>query len=150
MSEITHTFAFSGLEPVEIPFSWAGKNYVLREGSADVVSKFKNKLLSCARVGEDGDVKNAGMQGLGDLGPLLVAGCTFEKVETPSGTAYRQLNEATIRQWPERVVKELYEKASQITPMDDEETVESLDKQIELLQKKKSKLLEGKDSEEKN
>jgi hypothetical protein len=127
---------FDSLTLIEVPVKIQGKTYTLREANGDAAVAYRNASLRGMTL-EDGKVKK--LDGIASVEPLLVSMCLFfiddDGVE-------KNVDELTVRSWPGRVVKAIFNKAKEISELDEEEdTVESLDKQIEALEKKKEKLL---------
>ncbi len=75
---VTVTLDFSDLQPVEIPFAWAGKHHVLTEASADAKVKWQNAQMRATRTtGQGEDMSVVGFDGLADVEPLLVSRCLY-------------------------------------------------------------------------
>ncbi len=117
---------FDDLTPIEIPVSVAGKKYVMREADEETAALFNNARMRGTRL-EDGKVVGlptdmAGVQS------LLVSRCLF--IVDKEGVPTRQyVKRTTVNSWPARVVKPLFEKAKEISELDEDETVEMLVKQ---------------------
>lgn len=109
-------FKFEKLERQEIPFKYDGKNYVLREATGGAGKQFQNARASCIVMGQDG--KPAGLRNVGNLEPMLVHLCVFE--EKAEGR-FVQVSQATVEGWPYKVQKELFEKAKEISGIEDED-----------------------------
>jgi hypothetical protein len=114
---------FEDITPIEVPVHIHGVDYVLRETSGEAAVKYNDARLAC---NEYQDGKLVRVHGLADLEPLLVSLCLF----TQEGSL---VSKTTILGWPARVQKALYDKAREISGMN--ETPQSLRKQIELLQR---------------
>ena len=120
MSEIR----FDDITPIEEKVFIGGEEYLLRETSGDASVKYDNARLDRYEY-QDG--KLAKVKDLGDLEPLLVSLCLFmSDGKTP-------VSELTIRSWPARVQKSLYNRAREISGMN--ETPKTIKEQIALLQK---------------
>jgi hypothetical protein len=85
------------------------------------------------RLTRNEEGKITGTRDLADLTPLLVSLCLFKEDGSSVG-------EATIRSWPSRVQEALVSRAREISGMND--TVESLEKQIAILQKQLTRVKE--------
>ena len=133
-------FGFDSLEPIEVPFKFRGKDYVLREATEATACQYRNAILRVARV-EDG--KFSAGDGFADTSAILVAGCLFE------ANGDKPVDVKTVRSWPARVVKQFFAKAKEISDLDEKETPETLTEKILELQEQRSKLLAG-ESPEKN
>jgi hypothetical protein len=137
------------LEPQQVKVKIKDKHYHLREASADAAVKFRNATLKAAKMS---DGKVVGMENLADAEPLLVSLCLYkagkdeELVLAPDGNPdSRQLvPQQTIRGWPDRTQKVLFDKIKEMSPtLEGKETLESLDKKIELFTKARQELLES-------
>lgn len=135
---------FESLEPIEIPVKIAGKDYVLREAGEAFASKYQNALMSSTKVveGTDGN-KSATVQGISDTEALLVSLCLFEIGQNNSKV---NVNVNTIRTWPHRVVKPLFQKAEEISGLGANETEATLLKRLKDTQDKLNKLIASKPS----
>lgn len=91
------------------------KDYELREANGDVACRWRNAILQRTTLGPDG--KPSSLGAIADTEPILVSLCLFE-----AGTN-RNVPVGTIRQWPSKVQKALFEKAKEISELDDDEEV---------------------------
>ncbi|MFA5376327.1 MAG: hypothetical protein WC455_11335 [Dehalococcoidia bacterium] len=123
------------LTPQTEPVKLSGKDYSLREASGDAATKFANARLSCIKLGPDG--KPQTVRGIADVEPLLVSLCLFDE----SG---KNVPEATVRSWPARVQKVLYDRAKEMSHLDDLETEAAIVVQITALQKRLEEMRESK------
>jgi hypothetical protein len=135
---------FESLEPIEIPVKIASKDYVLREAGEAFASKYQNALMRSTKVveGTDGN-KSATVEGISDTEALLVSLCLFEVGQNNSKVS---VNVNTIRTWPHRVVKPLFQKAEEISGLGANETEEILRKRLKDTQDKLNKLVLSKPS----
>lgn len=117
-----------------IPVRFRGRDFTLREATADAGAQFRNSLLKSTKM-TDGKV--TGLDGLADAEVLLVSLCLLE------GSDMRVVPKGEIKTWPSRIVKKLYDKAREISDLDEAETVEEVDRRIEALTKQREKLLAG-------
>jgi hypothetical protein len=131
---------FSDLTPIEFPFSYKGKKYVLCEASADAASKYRNALLKNAKPGPDGRLASYGEMAEAEL--VLVAGCLFEAYPDKDGAEKRRpVTVQQLREFPNRVTKPLFERAQKISElMPEKETREVLLKRISEASKKLNEL----------
>lgn len=106
---------FSDLEPVQIPFSYKGQDYILREASGRAANVFNNERSRRIVYNENG--KLAGLRDIADLGLILLQECVFE-----AGTG-KAVSKETMASWPARMVEELFEAAKEISHMHDEKGV---------------------------
>ena len=118
------------LLPTEIPVTIDGKAYVLREASEAAAVQYRDITINGAKM-QDGKV--VGVHGISRAEPTLVSLCLFEKGDKGEvAVAF-----ATVASWPARVVKDLFENAKRISHLnEEEETVETLEKQIAALQER--------------
>ena len=127
MSEIR----FDDITPIEEKVYVGGVTYLLRETSGDASIRYENARMDRLTRNEEGKI--TGTRDLADLTPLLVSLCLFKEDGSSVG-------EATIRSWPSRVQEALVSRAREISGMND--TVESLEKQIAILQKQLTRVKE--------
>lgn len=131
-------YDFSDLKIIEVPFkSPDGKRYVLREANGDVAAKYRNTLVKCTKLGPEG--RPSGMEGIGELEPFLVSLCSFTVDEEPTKNN-KPVSASIVRAWPSKMVKKLYAKAKEISELGEDDTIESLEKQIADLTKRLAKL----------
>jgi hypothetical protein len=113
-------FDLGDLTPIELNFSFSSKQYVLREASEEAAVQYDNACMD-ARVYVDGKLER--LENLADVEPLLVSLCVFEKRFKEDGTTvdgFYPVSDSTVRSWPARLVKQLYEKAKLISGMEKE------------------------------
>jgi hypothetical protein len=123
---------FDDLSPVEVPVSVRGKRYTLREATGDAACKWRNAQLAATELGPDGKVMR--VKGLADLEPMLVSLCLFDEQGKP-------VPAATVREWPARVIKAVYDECKRISQLDEAaETADDLKKQRDELDKRIAKL----------
>lgn len=127
---------FGDITPITVAVTINGEHYQLREASGDAACRYRNALLKCTQLGPEG--KPQRLEGMGDTEPFLVSLCLFKENGAP-------VNAATVRAWPSRVQKRLFETAKRISKLDEDETIESLEKQLADVQSKLNKLREGND-----
>jgi hypothetical protein len=114
---------FDSLTPIEVAVEIEGKAYTLREASGDAACKYRNAQLERVEMGPEG--KPSRFHGLADLEPLLVSLCLFNDENG------KQVNINTIRSWPSRILKPLFDKAKEISELgEEEETIEDLQKKL--------------------
>jgi hypothetical protein len=101
-------FGLEQLTTIEFPFHFQGKDYLLKEATADAVRKYHNFLVSNAKPNAEG--KPTSLENYADVDTMLVADCVFEKgVAEPVALTL-------IRSWPDRVVSKLLAKIKQVSP----------------------------------
>jgi hypothetical protein len=106
-------FDLGDLEPKSVSYKIGGKPYQLREASSAAAAKFRNASISGAKLA---DGKIVGIGNVGDVEPLLVSLCLFQ-LGTDGVWATVPLD--TIKSWPARIVKPLFEMAKEISQLDD-------------------------------
>ena len=126
---------FSSIEVIEIPVVGPDKNnYVLREASGDSVARFNNARGRCVQF-KDGGMSS--VDGQGDLEAFLVSLCLFhikDDCDTSDPSTWtadvkKSVKAPIIRAWPERVVRPLFEKAKEISEVDEPEDLKTLQEQ---------------------
>ena len=123
MSEIR----FDDITPIEVEVFVGKEKYILRETSGAARVIYDNARLACYEYQEGKLVK---VHDMANIEVLLVSLCLF------MSDGVTPVPEVTIKVWPGRVYKALYEKAREISGMS--ETPENLEEQIKLLQKQLS------------
>lgn len=137
---------FTDLAPIELPVKIMGRNFLLREASADAAVRYRNCLLRSTRM-VDGKV--SGIEGMADAEPLLVSCCLLELIIHSNGeTLKRAVTEGDVRRLPNRITAKLFEAAKRISRLDEDEKPEVIKKQIKALQERLEKM-EPKGEEEK-
>lgn len=115
---------FSDLTPIQLKVRIGAQEYILREASGDAACRYRNALLECTELDSDGKPKV--LRNLANTETLLVSLCLFTKDGKP-------VPEATIRSWPARIVKRLFEQAKLISELDESTTLDGLRAQREAL-----------------
>lgn len=113
---------FDDITPVSVPVRIAGKDYVLRETTGDASCKWRNALLAATKLGSDG--KPTSLSGMADSEPLLVSLCLFEVYDQGGERKERSVPLGVVRAWPYRLVKALFNRAKQISHLDEEQESE--------------------------
>jgi len=147
---------FENLAPVEIPVPIGPSRYLLREASEGAVVQWRDSQVAKAKFGEEG-----GLQGIGAIAesePLLVSLCLYELAAAADRTTrpvYRhdevfgyfrcKINGdpeprhlvplTTVRGWPARIIKPLFEKLKEISGLDEKDSPQLLRKQLKRLVK---------------
>lgn len=127
---------FDSLEPVEVPVAIGQKRYVLREASADAAAKFRSAASRAARFNEEGKLTH--VEGLGETELVLVANCLCFPDDANPRTARVNRDGVPflvginhIRTWKEAIVKQLFDKAKEISPaLEEKETIEAIEKRM--------------------
>lgn len=104
---------------VETPKKIGGVDYILREADETTATKWRNSVIACSRYSK-GQMNS--IRGLGETQALLVSMCLFNGDD-------KTVSLETIRSWPSRVVKALFEEAKEISDLEKEDTLEELKEQ---------------------
>lgn len=133
---------FDSVVSIEVPVKLNKQTYVLKEASGETAAKYKNAMLRATKL-EDGKV--SAIDGMADSELLLVSLCLFRRVERDGGTADEPVTVAFVKTLPSRVVSKLYDTAKKISELDQDETVEALEKKIKESEEKIKKINSGSD-----
>lgn len=117
---------FDNITEVIYPFTKGKVNYILREASGEAVARYRNAMGKAIKLGPEG--KPVSIDGLADAEFLLVSLCVF--------VGEVSVSISLIKSWPYRIQKVLLEKIHEISPINDKETPDAINKQIEALQAK--------------
>ncbi len=107
-----HDLIFEDITPKEVPVQIAGEHYVLREATEATVTTYRDSAAKCMSM-DAKDTKTITGSVTG-ANALLVSLCLFD-----SGNILVPVE--TIRSWPARVVKPLFEKAYEMAGLKDDE-----------------------------
>lgn len=108
------------LAPIEVPVVIGGTNYILREASEGGSSAWRNATIAAAKM-VDGKV--VGLQGLAESQAVLIHHCLYEATDRG-----KQVPTHTIRSWPSRITTWLFEKAKEISDLNEKAPAESPEK----------------------
>jgi hypothetical protein len=125
MSSSDNGLNFSNIEPIELPVTVGSQEYTLREASGGAACRYRNALIECTRLGPEG--KPTHLKGIASIEPLLVSLCLFDSNN-------KRVPVQVIEGWPARVQKALFNKAQEISELnedDTEETVEQLEQKLQ-------------------
>ena len=133
---VTDAMIFNDLTPIQVPIEIRNEKYVLCEATGEAAAKYRNHAMSCTTFNANG--KPTGVKGLGDLQIILVSLCLYKSIVKGPVTTLERVGLDFVKDLPERIVKPLFERAKAISELgeDTDESVGSLEKQIELLEKK--------------
>jgi len=146
---ITNEMVFDDLSLIEVSVRIKDVQYVLREGTAEAVRQYRNSIVRSTKLGVDG--RPTSIDGIADCDLLIVSLCLFEHYKKGDKDYERPVPLAALRLWPDRVVKNLCERAKLITGIkeqdDSEETlvsrIERDQRRLELLRAGKSPAKNG-------
>jgi len=110
------SIVFESIEPIEIPVTISGVDYVLKEANGKAACDYRNAMLAGAELDKNGNV--AVIKGLANIEPLLVARCLYRIVKNPEGPdTFEPVLEEQVLKWPSRVLKVLFAKAKEISEL---------------------------------
>ena len=98
------------------PFKIGADQYILVEADSETGTMYKNQAMAAGRFSEEG--KLAGVNGLAEVEPLLVSRCLFK---LDAAMERHPVTLATVKAWPNRVVKSLYQKAQAMSDLKEDE-----------------------------
>lgn len=114
------------LTPIQVEYKIGGIDYLLREASGEAAVKFSNAKLANLTLNDGKVIKVVGMA---NIQPLLISLCLIEKATG------KPVEEALIKSWPSRIQTALFDKAKEISEIDQDATKEGLEKIIADAQK---------------
>jgi hypothetical protein len=123
---------FDDIAPIQIPVTIGGNKYLLKEANGDIVCRHRNNVINCSKL-EDG--KLTAIQGLPDTEFSLVQMCLSTVTDDPA-TNGKPVLMSVVRSWKNKVVKELFNKIKEISEMDEDDSLKTLIKQRDELNKK--------------
>lgn len=123
---------FEDLALIEVPVTVGSQQYILREANGDAACKFQNARVARYEYNEEG--KLVKLRDTADLEPILVSLCLFMQ----DGTT--PVSEVTIRSWPGKIQNKLYDRAKEISGLNETEDLATMEKQLANLQKRVDKM----------
>lgn len=137
---------FDSLDLIQVPVSIGGEKYTLCEADEAAGAAYRNARVRGAKLEEGGDVTSLPSD-IGGLQALLVCRCLYYCKE--DGNLGALVPQSTVRKWPSRIVRPLFDKVMEISELEEEEdTTESLEKQIARLEKRLMRLRENRAKKE--
>jgi hypothetical protein len=115
------------------------RSFILRECKEGDAVRYRNEQMRAAKMHEG---KLVSLDGVANVEPLLVSMCLFELEEQEDRTTQeivtteRPVTIAEIREMPPRFVKQLFEKAREISELGEQETIASIEARMEADRKK--------------
>ena len=129
---VKEPMVFEDLARIEVPVTVGSQQYVLREANGDTACKFQNARVARYEYNDEG--KLVRLRDTADLEPFLVSLCLFmQDGVTP-------VSEVTIRSWPGKIQGKLYDRAKEISGLDETEDLATLEKQLANLQNRIDKM----------
>lgn len=114
---------FDSIERVQVEVTIGDDRYVLKEATGDAACRYRNSILRATKLGPEG--KPSSIDGIVDSEPLLVSLCLFTAEDN------KPVPLSTVRSWPNRIVKKLYETAEHISELKETEAGESAKNELE-------------------
>lgn len=115
---------FDSIAPITVSVSLGGSPYVLKEASGETAVTFRNMVFKYADVSSSGAGKIS--EGLASIAPMLVSKCLFSSQE--DGTL-KPVSMAFVNSLPARILDVLFQKAKEISGLDNAQSQEDRDKQ---------------------
>lgn len=150
MSEI-ESMDFESLELIEVPVKIGDVKYVLHEADEGAAKAYQNARMRGAKL-DDGKVSWQLTEDLAGIPSMMLSLCLFRLTEegkpfsSPVSlreiTGYREGNGIVHKGWPARIVKPVFKRLKDISELDDDETLESLQEQQEELGNRIAKIKE--------
>lgn len=121
--------------PIEVPIAIGDKKYILKEADGEASTKYRNHRASCMKFNPEGGW--TGISGpVNDAEHILISSCLFEIYDQNGEIRRRPVIFEQVKRFPHRIQKALFEKAKEISGLEDDQKPEVLEKQIVLLQKR--------------
>lgn len=125
MSKVYDLSDLADLKPIEVPFSYGGRSYVLREATEDVVLRYNRARMKDSSYSNDDpeDIRiKLSLPALREAQAVLVGGCLYDQEG-------RQVGDI-VRGWPSKVIQRLFPICEEISELSAPEK-EQLERQIE-------------------
>lgn len=106
------------LTPQELAVTIGGREYVLREASAEAARQYRNAASKGMKFDGNGKPVSLG-DNPADAELLLVSQCLFERYPHNGETRERPVQPNTVKAWPDRVTKALFGKCKDLSPFID-------------------------------
>jgi len=123
---------FDDVSLKEIPVSIAKIKYVLREANGKAAQAYRAATVKGLSVSKDGTMQHLSSSMVAEH--VLVSHCLF-KEDSGLGVGLD-----VIQSWPNRIIRPLFDRAKEISDLDDTETKESIQKEISKLQDRLEKI----------
>jgi len=129
-------FDFDDLALIEVPVKIAGKEYLLREASGEDARIYNNARMQGVQM--EGEKILSLPEDSAGIPSLLVSRCLWE---TKDGKATVRVALNKVRGFPSRIIGPLFEKAKEISGLEDD-TEETISKQMSELRKRLERIRE--------
>lgn len=150
MSKNVEVMEFEDEDLTEVPVTIGSHRLILQEANGDIVVQHRNAVLAYTRYNDQGNI--ASISGIASAEPLLISKCLYTTVpvdkDKPDGPVVKGklVGLEFVSNLRHRVMKKLFNRIKEISDMNDDESVEALEKQRDELNKK---IAEIKKTEEK-
>lgn len=108
---MSEKLVFETDEPIEIPYSVKGVDYVLKEASGRAGVEYRNAVLACTQFTSG---KATGIKGIAAVEPLLVSLCSIYATGPKQGT---RVPVTVVETFSPKTLKTLYGKAREISDL---------------------------------
>lgn len=136
----TRTYEIGEILPIQVPFSYQGTKYVLCEADGEASERYALTVTPTElQLDAQGNPRSASTEGWIKSRRLLVHLCSYTVEVDGSGEPKRDDNDRLIpkarvpmeqvSKWPNRLVKQLFETAKEISELDEQEEEGPLDEQ---------------------
>lgn len=122
---------FEDLKPVEVPVRVHGRKYLLREASEGAYSEYRNFMARNVKLGEaaDGTTRVTSAENVFDAVTVLLGGCLFGPLDERGGPPEQPVGRAFVQGLPRRVTEPLFDRARQISNIDQPADPDKLEEQ---------------------
>lgn len=144
MTKNTEAMEFDDEALTEVIVKIGSARYILQEANGDIVVQHRNAVLAYTKYNEKGSI--ASISGIASAEPLLISKCLYTTVpvdkDQPDGPVVKGAlaGLAFVNNLRHRTMKKIFNRLKEISDMNEEETVESLEKQREELTQRISEL----------
>lgn len=136
MSNESNEIDLGSPKPIEFAYRIGGTRYLLREAPDGPVREYKDAKMRAIKL-DDG--RASGITGGSKADVQLLSACLFE--QNTDGAELRTVSAGILAAWPHRIVEPLVKRAKEISHVDESDTVEQIDREIGVLQRRREKLL---------
>lgn len=140
MSKNVEVMEFDDSELTEVLVKIGETRYILQEANGDIVVQHRNAVLAYTRYNDQGNITS--ISGIASAEPLLISKCLYTTVPTdkdhPDGPVVKGKLAGLefVNSLRHRTMKKLFNRLKEISDMNDDESLESLEKQRDELTKK--------------
>lgn len=140
MQKNTEVMEFEDEELLEVLVKIGANRYILQEANGDVVVQHRNAILAYTKYNSDGGINS--LSGVASAEPLLISKCLYRTVpvdkDKPDGPVVKGnlAGLEFVNNLRHRTMKSLFNRLKEISGMNDDESLESLEKQREEIDRK--------------